>query len=242
MNQISRRTLLTGFVGVGLATGLSSCGVRVSRKYLGASSVQLRENSLAKSGKVNTYDLTAQLNEIDLGGVIAKTWTYGDSFPGKIIRANVGDRVKVNFSNQLPDPTSVHWHGLAIRNDMDGVPGLTTPEIAPNTQFQFDFTVADSGTYWFHPHSGTQLDRGLYAPFIIDDPHETVQYDQEWIVILDDWSDGVGKSPDEIFAGLLDGSGISSEMNGMNALAIADLPTASATKANTPFPNVTTTS
>ena len=218
MNQISRRGLLTGIVGVGLATGLAGCGVGNSRKYLGASSIALRDDALIKSGKVRAYDLTAQLNEIDLGGVTAKTWTYGDSFPGKIIRANVGDRITVNFSNQLPDPTSVHWHGLAIRNDMDGVPGLTTPEVKPNGNFKFDFTVPDSGTYWFHPHSGTQLDRGLYAPFIIDDPNESVKYDQEWIVILDDWSDGVGKNPDEILAGLLDGSGISSDTNNMNGM------------------------
>ena len=222
MNQISRRALLTGIVGVGLATGLAGCGVGNTKKYLGASSVQLREDALIKSGKVKAFDLTAQLNEIDLGGVIAKTWTYGDSFPGKIIRANVGDRIKVNFNNKLPNPTSVHWHGLAIRNDMDGVPGLTTPEVSPDGKFTFDFTLPDSGTYWFHPHSGSQLDRGLYAPFIIDDPNERVTYDQEWIVILDDWSDGVGKSPDEILESLLDGSEISSGMNGMGGMGGMD--------------------
>lgn len=101
---------------------------------------------------------------------------------------------------------------------MDGVPGVTTPEVSPDGKFKFDFTLPDSGTYWFHPHSGSQLDRGLYAPFIIDDPNERVRYDQEWIVILDDWSDGVGKSPDEILASLLDGTGVSSGMNGMGGM------------------------
>ena len=203
-------------------SGLAGCGVGDTKKYLGASSIQLREDALIKSGKVKAFDLAAQLNEIDLGGVNAKTWTYGDSFPGKIIRANVGDRITVNFNNKLPNPTSVHWHGLAIRNDMDGVPGVTTPEVLPDGKFKFDFTLPDSGTYWFHPHSGSQLDRGLYAPFIIDDPNERVRYDQEWIVILDDWSDGVGKSPDEILASLLDGSGISSGMNGMGGMGGMD--------------------
>jgi FtsP/CotA-like multicopper oxidase with cupredoxin domain len=143
MNQISRRTLLTGIVGAGLATGLASCGVGNTKKYLGASSIQLREDALIKSGKIKAFNLTAQLNEIDLGGVNAKTWTYGDSFPGKIIRANVGDRITVNFNNKLPKPTSVHWHGLAIRNDMDGVPGVTTPEVSPDGKFKFDFTLPD---------------------------------------------------------------------------------------------------
>ena len=219
MNEISRRNLLAGIAGIGLATGLAGCGVSGERRNLGTPEILAREEALLKSGKMRTYNLTAQLSEIDLGGVTAKTWTYGDSFPGKIIRANVGDRLKVNFQNNLPEPSSVHWHGLAIRNDMDGVPGLTSPEVASKGRFNFDFTLPDSGTYWFHPHSGTQLDRGLYSPLIVDDPNEVVKYDQEWILILDDWSDGVGKNPNEIFAALVDGSGISSDMSGMGGMA-----------------------
>ncbi len=222
MTQISRRGILTGIIGAGVATSLASCGVGQSKKPMHISAIQSRESALTKSGNIEVFDLSAKLNEIDLGGTVAKTWTYGDSFPGKIIRANVGDRLKINFSNQLPNPTSVHWHGLAIRNDMDGVPGLTTPEVSPNGTFKFDFTVPDSGTYWFHPHSGTQLDRGLYAPLIVDDPNEIAQYDQEWIAILDDWTDGVGKNPDEILTSLRDGSGISSDMGSMGGMSGMD--------------------
>ena len=101
-----------------------------------------------------------------------------------------------------PAPTSVHWHGLAIRNDMDGVPGVTTPEVPPGGAFAFDFVVPDPGTHWFHPHTGLQLDRGLYAPFIIDDPDEPGAYDHEWVIVLDDWTDGVGPSPEQILADL----------------------------------------
>ena len=92
----------------------------------------------------------------------------------------------------------MHWHGLAIRNDMDGVPGVTTPEVPPGGTFAFDFVVPDPGTHWFHPHTGLQLDRGLYAPFIIDDPDEPGDYDHEWVIVLDDWTDGVGPSPEQI--------------------------------------------
>lgn len=100
----------------------------------------------------------------------------------------------IAFANDLPDATSVHWHGLAIRNDMDGVPGVTMSEVPAGGTFSYDFVVPDAGTHWFHPHTGMQLDRGLYAPFIVDDPREPGAYDHEWIVVLDDWTDGVGKS------------------------------------------------
>ncbi len=133
--------------------------------------------------------------------------------PGTAFRASAGDRVLVGFTNDLPEPTSVHWHGLAIRNDMDGVPGVTTPEVVPGGSFAFDFVIPDPGTHWFHPHHGMQLDRGLYAPLIVDDPAEPGGYDAEWVVVLDDWTDGVGPSAEQIYADLAAGS--SSGMGGM---------------------------
>jgi FtsP/CotA-like multicopper oxidase with cupredoxin domain len=143
------------------------------------------------------------------------TWAYGDTIPGAPLRATAGDRVTVAFSNDLPAPTSVHWHGLAIRNDMDGVPGVTTPEVLPGGMFAFDFVVPDPGTHWFHPHTGLQLDRGLYAPFIIDDPDEPGDYDDEWVLVLDDWTDGVGPSPEQILADLRAAGADGSMMGGM---------------------------
>ena len=80
-------------------------------------------------------------------------------------------------------------------------------DTAPSHIFKYDFIAPDAGTYWFHPHSGTQLDRGLYAPLIIDDPNEIVNYNAEWIVILDDWTDGLGENPDQILAGLIKSGG-----------------------------------
>ena len=82
------------------------------------------------------------------------------------------------------------------------MPGVTTPETPSGGTFTFDFVVPDAGTHWFHPHHGLQMDRGLYAPFIVDDPDEPGRYDAEWIVMLDDWTSGVGTSPEEIFKGL----------------------------------------
>ena len=79
---------------------------------------------------------------------------------------------------------------------MDGVPGLTQPAVASGDSFGYDFTVPDAGTYFFHPHVGTQLDRGLYAPLIVEDPADGSDYDLEAVLVLDDWLDGVAGDPD----------------------------------------------
>ena len=163
---------------------------------------------------MRTFRLTAAPADVDLGGTVVSTWAYGGSIPGTALRAAAGDRVAILYSNELPVASSVHWHGLAIANAMDGVPGVTTPEVGPGGTFRFDFVVPDPGTHWFHPHSGLQLDRGLYAPFIVDDPGEPGDYDHEWVVVLDDWTDGVGPSPEQVMADLRD-SGSRSMMGGM---------------------------
>ena len=216
MPHMSRRGVLAGIAGVGAAAGVAGLQLNAKPRFLGPSDIKARESSLAWSGKNRVFSLNARMTQVDLGGRVASTWVYGDSLPGKIIRINKNDRVKVSFKNELLVPTSVHWHGLAIRNDMDGVPSITSPEVLPGSSFDFDFITPDSGTYWFHPHSGTQLDRGLYAPLIVDDPNEVANYDQEWILVLDDWTDGIGKNPDEILADLRRGNGNSSNMPGMD--------------------------
>ncbi|MGV0495113.1 multicopper oxidase domain-containing protein, partial [Mycobacterium kansasii] len=93
--------------------------------------------------------------------------------------------------------TSVHWHGIALRNDMDGAPPAT-PDIPAGQDFTYRFSVPNSGTYWAHPHTGLDADTGLYLPVIVDDPTEG-NYDAEWVVVLDDWTDGIGKSPQQLF-------------------------------------------
>lgn len=206
-SDITRRSLLSGLVGAGTLSVLTACS--------GGSDTASTADSLppaapvpstSTTGRTRSFQLRARPAQVDLGGRVVNTWTYGTTLPGKVLRATAGDRVKVAFANDLPVGTSVHWHGLAIRNAMDGVPGVTTPPVPAGGHFPFDFVVPYAGTHWFHPHTGLQLDRGLYAPFIIDDPHEPGGYDHEWILVLDDWTDGVGKSPEQIFADLRAGT------------------------------------
>jgi FtsP/CotA-like multicopper oxidase with cupredoxin domain len=140
--------------------------------------------------------------QVDLGGVSVHTWAWGGQVPGKEVRIRKGETLRAAVTNNLPDGTTVHWHGLAIPNAMDGVPVLTQRPIASGQRFQYEFVVPDSGTYWMHSHVGLQLDRGLYGPLIIEDPNERVDYDDELVVVLDDWIDGTGTDPPQVFANL----------------------------------------
>ncbi len=195
--QLTRREVLAGLLGAGAAAGLAAC-TRTAPPQVGPSPASAEPTT----GTVRALGVRARPVELDLGGRTVATWAYGDSVPGPPVRATAGDMVRIDFRNDLPEETSVHWHGLAIPHDMDGVPHLTSEPVPPGGSFAFAFVVPDPGTYWFHPHTGLQLDRGLYAPFIVDDPAEPGDYDAEWIVVLDDWTDGLGASPDQILADL----------------------------------------
>src|SRR6266508_3634586 len=155
--------------------------------------------------------LTAAEADLDVGGRVVRTWAYGQAAPGPLLRGNRGEVLEVRLRNRLPDPTTIHWHGMAVPWDQDGVPDLPAAAIAPGHDGAYRFTLRDPGTYWYHPHVGVQLDRGLYGVVIVDDPREAGGYDVELVVVLDDWLDGTGRTPDEVLRAL--GGG----MRGMSA-------------------------
>ncbi|PXY28284.1 multicopper oxidase family protein [Prauserella muralis] len=208
--RISRRGFLILGAGVTTAAGLAACtsgnASPPAPTRIGPKSPQVaatERNRRTASTRSTSVSLEADVSEIDLGGIQVKTWTYGGEVPGKEIRITRGDVLNAELSNKLPQPTTVHWHGLALRNDMDGVPVLTQPEIKAGTSFSYEFVAPDAGTYWFHPHVGTQLDRGLYTPLIVEDPADGSDYDTELVIVLDDWLDGIdGRDPDTVLAGL----------------------------------------
>ena len=156
--------------------------------------------------RVSSHSLVAKTTTVDLGGITVDTWAYGDTVPGPLLRARAGDLLRITLDNQLPDETTIHWHGIRLRAAADGVPGLTQDPIRSDTTYVYEFTAPDPGTYFFHPHVGVQLDRALYAPLIIDDPDEPGDYDHEWVVVLDDWIDGTGTTPEEVLANLVSGT------------------------------------
>ncbi|MFG2497413.1 multicopper oxidase family protein [Streptomyces sp. NPDC048441] len=216
----SRRALLgaaTAVAGSGILTACSNSGSGHSghgggsepEGYVDPSGKEVAAAEKKRAdggGTVREVKLMAMTAKLDLGGRTAKTWAYGDRLPGKEVRVTAGDTLALTLANHLPEATSLHWHGLSLRNDMDGVPGLTQKSIKPGADFTYRFAVPHPGTYWFHPHSGTQQDRGLYAPLIVEDPKEPLKYDKEWVVVLDDWVDGVdGSTPDAVLAELSKG-------------------------------------
>ncbi len=143
------------------------------------------------SGPVRSFRLTAAETTLDLGGRTVRSWAYGDSLPGREVRIKSGDILDLNLTNHLPVSTTLHSHGVRMRCDMDGVPGLTQHPIRPATTSTTASPWTTRATQLAALALGLQLDRGLYAPLIVEDPREPLSYDKEWVVILDDWVDGV---------------------------------------------------
>jgi FtsP/CotA-like multicopper oxidase with cupredoxin domain len=188
---MSRRSVLRLAAATGTVAAAGTAGLlrlRFPDDTIGPRSreVTAADRSRPRSGRITRVRLTAAAGTVDLAGKQLTTWLFNGKLHGPEIRMRQGDRLKADVHNALPRETSVHWHGLALRNDMDGVPGMTGPSIAPATTFGYDFTVPDAGTYWYHPHVGVQLDGGLYGPLIIEDPAERSSADVEHVLVFDD--------------------------------------------------------
>jgi FtsP/CotA-like multicopper oxidase with cupredoxin domain len=216
--QLTRRSLIRGAAGLtgalslgALAACSTDAAVRPTAEVVAEAEAARRRRGAA----MVEVRLTPRPATVNLGGRVVTTWAYGDSVPGPLLRARAGDVLRVDVRNQLPAETSVHWHGIALRNDMDGVPGMTQEPIPAGGSFRYEFTVPDPGTYFYHPHSGVQLDRGLYGVLVVDDPAEPGEYDDEWVVVLDDWVDGTGRTPDQVLEELR-ASGGGGHMGGMD--------------------------
>ncbi|NYH78926.1 FtsP/CotA-like multicopper oxidase with cupredoxin domain [Actinopolyspora biskrensis] len=190
---MSRRRVLR--LGTGLAVGglAAACGgPERTSTALGPDSTAVRDFAREQQrrfprGRTVSRTVTAAPTTVDLAGSTATAWAYNDVMPGPLLRATAGDRVQVRVRNQLPEPTTVHWHGLAIRNDMDGVPEVTQPPIPAGGEFTYEFIPPDPGTYWYHSHGELQRGRGLFGALIVDDPRDPGDYDVEFLVVLSDW-------------------------------------------------------
>lgn len=138
--------------------------------------------------------LRARVGDVELGARRVRTWTYGE-LPGRELRLRAGEAVGIRVVNDLPEATSIHWHGIRLANGADGVPGMTQDAIAPGGSFVYAFTPPDEGTFLYHSHVGTQLDRGLYGALIVEPRREDLAYDREAVLLFDDWLDGMPGTP-----------------------------------------------
>jgi CopA family copper-resistance protein len=178
----------------GLAIGGAAASVGLLRQPLWAQSRQ-RQESAVLSG--TEFDLRIGETEINLTGARRTALTINDSLPGPLLRWREGDTITLNVSNRLDEDTSIHWHGILLPANMDGVPGLSFSGIHPGQAYRYQFTVKQHGTYWYHSHSGFQEQQGVYGPLVIE-PREPdpVQFDREHVVMLTDWTD---EQPERVF-------------------------------------------
>lgn len=136
-------------------------------------------------------------------GQVVEAWGYNGQTAGPLIRVRVGDKVEIVVHNHLPDSTTVHWHGLAVPNSMDGVPGVTQAPIPPGGTFVYKFTITPQmiGTHYYHSHYDGlyQVDHGMYGPLIVDPAKPTKHYDVDALYILGAWDIGGGEDNENAF-------------------------------------------
>ncbi|MEX2473885.1 multicopper oxidase domain-containing protein, partial [Marinobacter sp.] len=133
------------------------------------------------------YDITVDRVEIDTGDFVKEGIGYNGASPGPILRFKEGEDVTINVTNNLDEMTSIHWHGLILPFEQDGVPGISFPGIKPGETFTYQFPVTQAGTYWFHSHSGFQEPNGAYGAIVIEpEGREPYRYDREYVVQLTD--------------------------------------------------------
>ncbi len=143
--------------------------------------------ALSTGSQAATYDLTVDYVTIDTGDTKTTGIGYNGASPGPTLRFREGEEAVINVTNNLKEATSIHWHGLILPYQMDGVPGISFPGIEPGETFTYRIPVKQSGTYWFHSHSGFQEPDGAYGSIIIEpEKREPFKFDREYVVVLKD--------------------------------------------------------
>src|SRR5580704_8883270 len=160
------------------------------------------EKTPASAASGVDYELNVGTRTARPDGRSRGIWCYNGQLPGPLIRATVGQKLRINVVNHLPAPTSVHWHGLHQPGtwQMDGVDKVSHAPIPPGTSFVYEFTATPAGTHWYHSHVGVQYPNGLFGPLIVDEAEPPVRYDRDEILLINDW---FLRPADEILAGLI---------------------------------------
>lgn len=151
------------------------------------------------------FTLTASVFPWNLWlGKTMPAWGYNGQVAGPLIRLTVGDRVEIVVHNHLPEATTVHWHGLAVPNVMDGVPNVTQKPIPAGGTYTYRFTATPQmvGTHYYHSHYDDlfQVDSGLYGPLIVDPVHPTIHYDVDALYVLSSWNTQGTSNTEDAFA------------------------------------------
>ena len=192
----SRRRFVTGLTSATALGMLGSSGL-LKAAHLSAPSTKVTPQNTLKGTEFN---LDLGYSVANFTGKTRQATTVNGSLPAPILRWKEGETVKLKVNNNLAKDSSIHWHGIILPSNMDGVPGLSFGGIKPGDSYQYEFTLNQSGTYWYHSHSGFQEQTGLYGAIVIDPIQPApYSYDKDYVVLLSDWSD---TKPDKIYANL----------------------------------------
>lgn len=174
--------------------GLATAGMSLFPLSASATVRNTLAQAVASTGPQKHYDLTIAKSTVNFSGKAAQAVSVNGTVPGPLLHFREGEEVTIDVTNTLPEITSVHWHGLVIPNDQDGVPGITFPGIQQGETFHYRFTPRHNGTYWYHSHAILQEPEGFYGAIIIDAKNpEPFAYDREYVVLLSDWNDTPAK-------------------------------------------------
>ncbi|MBP2159005.1 MULTISPECIES: copper resistance system multicopper oxidase [Asticcacaulis] len=182
MKDLDRRGLLRAVAAMGGGTALTA---------MFPGWAQSATRGLADLPSLSGPNISLEVTEshLDVDGRMGHVVTVNGTVPAPILRLKQGQNVKLSVTNRLKEETSIHWHGILVPPQMDGVPGVSFPGIKPGETFVYEFPIIQNGTYWYHSHSGLQEQMGHYGPIVID-PADTdpVQSDREYVVMLSDFT------------------------------------------------------
>jgi CopA family copper-resistance protein len=199
--SISRRTFVRGLAAGGALVGAGAFDIRALAL---SEAERLAPDPSRQAQQVlrgTSFDLSIGETPMNFTGSTKIAQTINGSIPGPLLRWREGDTVTLRVANRLPrEDTSIHWHGIILPADMDGVPGLSFHGIRPGQSYLYRFEVRQAGTYWYHSHSGFQEQRGVYGPLVIDPPGpDPIASDREHVILLSDWTD---EKPERVFTKL----------------------------------------
>ncbi len=183
--DLNRRHFLRAGAALGALAGLDALLPRYARAGgdLAARSPEVLD------GSAGPLDLTIGRVSVPIGDRMGHATTINGTLPGPILRFKEGDEAVIRVTNTLDEDTSIHWHGILLPFDMDGVPQVSFPGIRPGETFEYRYPVEQYGSYWYHSHSGFQEQLGQYGALVIDpEEPEPFEYDRDYVVILSDWT------------------------------------------------------
>ena len=189
--QMERRRFVNGALGGGAAAAMAA--------WFPAWAQPVSSGITAPLPTVSGNDITLRIarQTMRIDGKLSRAIGINGTVPAPLVRLKEGQTAKLTVVNDLDEDSSIHWHGLILPFQMDGVPGVSFPGIKPRSKFVYEFPVVQSGTYWYHSHSGLQEQLGHYGPIVIDPAGpDPIGYDREHVVVLSDHSQ---ISPEAIF-------------------------------------------